>query len=68
MRTADKVLPGKFTDEERKAYQWLYDCAVRPWFVDLLTKRVYTENGVYANLVEYRKHIEAGAAGEGGAT
>lgn len=51
-------LPAKFTEEERLAYQWLYDCGIRPWTVDLLTKRVKTPAREYASLVEYRQHIQ----------
>ena len=39
MSDADK-LPAKFTQAERDAHQWLYDCGCTGWAVDLLTKRV----------------------------
>jgi hypothetical protein len=50
--------PSHFTQEERDAYQWLYDCNVRGWLVDLIHKSVTTEDGTYASLVEFRKEIE----------
>jgi len=53
-----KDLPPHFTDEERKAYKWLWDCGVRPWVVDLITKRVTTLECEYEGLVEFRKAIE----------
>jgi len=33
-------LPAKFTEEERDCYQWLYDCGIKGWLVDLLDKSV----------------------------
>jgi len=49
-------LPVRFTDAEREAYCWLYDCNIRPWVVDLLTKNVKIADGVFQSLVEYAKH------------
>lgn len=40
MKTTKDTLPDKFTAEERYCYQWLYDCQVRGWLVDLVTKKV----------------------------
>lgn len=57
-------LPAKFTHAERDAYQWLWDCGVRSWVVDLLTKRVTTCRGEYASLVEFRRAIEDGTSDE----
>lgn len=48
-------LPKKFTAAERKAYDWLYACGIRPWTVDLLTKRVQTPGAEYESLVEFAK-------------
>jgi hypothetical protein len=48
-------LPKKFTEDERIAYDWLFDCDIRPWFVDLGTKEVTTINKTYSSLVEYAK-------------
>jgi hypothetical protein len=55
-------LPRKFTNAERDAYKWLYDCGVRPWTVDMATKRVNTPDGEHESLVAYRKYIEGVAA------
>jgi hypothetical protein len=57
-RRQSDELPKKFTAAERRAYQWLLDCKVRPWTVDLLTKRVKTLHGEYESLVAYREHLE----------
>lgn len=51
-------LPAKFTAAEREAYQWLYDCGVTGWTVDLLTKRVRTADAEYPSLTDYRSKIE----------
>ena len=55
----DEDLPAKFTSAERAAYVWLWDCGIRPWLVDLVTKRVRTPDETFESLVAYRKHIEA---------
>ncbi len=57
--TRNEALPAKFTAEEREAYKWLWDCGVRPWLVDLVTKEVRTPDRKYASLVEYRRAMEA---------
>jgi hypothetical protein len=43
----------KFTVTERDAWDWLHDCDIRPWLVDLVTKEVNTPQGKFKNLVEY---------------
>jgi hypothetical protein len=53
-----ETLPAKFTAAERRAYDWLYDCGIRPWLVDLVTKRVTTPDAEYESLVSYREHVE----------
>ena len=58
MKRRSDELPAKFTAEERRAYDWLYDCGVRPWTVDLLTKRVKTPLVEYESLVIFRKEVE----------
>lgn len=55
MKKRSDELPAKFTVNERRAYDWLYDCGIRPWTVDLITKAVKTPNGEHAGLVEYAK-------------
>lgn len=53
-------LPAKFSDAEREAYKWLYDCQVDGWSVDLATKKVFSLDGGYFNsLVEFREKLEA---------
>ena len=49
------VLPRKFTRAERDAYDWLHYQGIRPWLVDLATKRVTTPSGKAASLVESAK-------------
>lgn len=46
-------LPAKFTTSERRAYDWLYEAGVRPWFVDLVDKHVTAPSGKFSGLVEY---------------
>ena len=53
-------LPKKFTQAERYAYDWLYDCGVRGWLVDLITKQVHSvdNNDVvhkHKSLVDFAK-------------
>lgn len=45
----------KFTDEERRVWDWLHEVNIRPWAVDLLTKEVITPKGKFKNLVEFAK-------------
>jgi hypothetical protein len=52
-RAGSGGLPVKFTDDERRAYDWLHDCNISPWVVDLLTKRVKTARGEFDSLVAY---------------
>ena len=47
------ILPSKFSDAERRAYQWLYDCQVRGWTVDLLTRQVRCDGVAHENLVTF---------------
>lgn len=58
IETRDEPLPPKFTAAEREAYRWLWDCGIRPWTVDLITKYVRTPDATYSSLVEYRRAIE----------
>lgn len=53
-------LPARFTSEERYAYQWLHDCQIRGWMVDLLKKSVtyVDENDIlhhHKSLIEFAK-------------
>ena len=59
MKRRSDELSRKFTDAERKAYDWLWDCDIRPWVVDLLTKEVTTPKGKYKSLVEYANAMGA---------
>lgn len=53
-------LPAKFSEAEREAYKWLYDCQIIGWSVDLVTKKVFSLDGGYFNsLVEFRERLEA---------
>lgn len=55
----NEVLPPKFTDQEREAYVWLWDCGETGWLVDLAKKTVTTaSHGDFESLVDYRKFIE----------
>ena len=42
---------------ERAAFQWLHDCDIRPWMLDLVTGQVYTEKRKYNSVVRFAKHI-----------
>jgi len=54
-------LPPKFGVRERRAYDWLYDCQVRGWLVDMVDKSVYVEGGRrFRGLVSYAKHCGMG--------
>lgn len=55
MVEADKhPLPKpKFSDRERAAWDWLHTRNIRPWVVDLLTKKVRTPRNEYSSLIEY---------------
>lgn len=57
MRNKNRVpanyLPPKFNEQERYAYKWLYDCDIRGWSVDLLTKRVHDGPYTWNSLVEF---------------
>ena len=46
-------LPPKFSDAERRAYQWLYDCQIRGWSVSLLTRQVHCDGVAHKNLVVF---------------
>jgi hypothetical protein len=46
-------LPDKFNDAEREAYQWLNDCGIGGWSVDLKDKTVHSGDGDFADLVEF---------------
>lgn len=46
-------LPAKFNAAERRAYQWLWDCNIRPWVVDLLTKKVKTPSASFKSLLTF---------------
>lgn len=49
-------LPRKFSDDERAAYRWLYDCGVNGWLVDLVTKKVTDYTGAkWASLVAFAR-------------
>ena len=52
-------LPPKFTDDERAAYQWLLDCNVRGWMVDMKTKHVHYFSGKlifgYESLIHFAR-------------
>lgn len=52
----DEELPARFTDDECRAYKWLWDCGVNPWLVDLLTKEVTTPEKKWPDLVTFAKH------------
>lgn len=54
-------LPKKFRKAERRAYDWLYDCGIRPWTVDLATKRVRTPTHDYNNLVDFARAVKQAA-------
>lgn len=60
-----ETLPVSFSAKERAAYEWLYDCDVNGWVVDLLTHEVQSTRGKYCDLVAFRKSIEREAK-EGG--
>ena len=49
-------LPKKFTDAERYAYKWLYDCDIGGWLVDRMTKEVNTVDRTYSSLVEFAEY------------
>jgi hypothetical protein len=49
-------LPKKFIEKEKYCYQWLYDCGIRGWTVDLKTKEVYACDKTYKSLIEFAKH------------
>lgn len=47
------MLPQRFTAEEQAAYQWLHDCGIRGWSVDLLDKTVLSVEGKFGSLIEF---------------
>ncbi len=51
-------LPAKFTAAERTAYDWLWDCGVAGWSLDLKTKQVRTEARTYPSIVALRESLE----------
>lgn len=53
-RRSDLPAP-KFTDLERDAYQWLWDMGIRPWTVDLVTKRCQTLDEDFPSVVDYAR-------------
>jgi len=54
MKKSDK-LPKKFSSDERRAYDWIYDCQIANWLVDLATKEVVAGEGKYPGLVEFAR-------------
>lgn len=55
-KSSKHPLPSpKFTDEERRAWDWLHDCGIRPWLVDLLTKEVRAPGKTFKSIVDFAK-------------
>lgn len=52
---ATELPAPKFTDLEREAYQWLWDAGIRPWTVDLVTKKCQTEDETFPSVVDYAR-------------
>lgn len=49
------TLPPNFTQAERDAYEWLYDCGFFHWCLNLATKKVRDRHSDFASLTEYAK-------------
>jgi len=48
-------LGDNFTDEEKAAFDWLWERVFKPWTVDLATKEVTTPEGKHSDLIAYAK-------------
>lgn len=61
MSTWQQLKKPKFSDMEIAACKWAEDCGLRPWLVDLATKKVTSDVGrkyrTFDSLVSFARHF-----------
>ncbi len=51
-------LPAKFTQAERNAYKWLFDCQIDGWAVDMGDRSVLSvDSGKHKSLVAFARSV-----------